>query len=85
MRYLSDVQVARVVTFIQEGWNFRRVAEDLNVSPSVIHRLWNRYNETGQFTRQVGQGRRRISMSIDDRYLAISALRRRTVTARELQ
>ena len=29
-------------TLIQEGWTFRRVAVDLNVCPSVIHRLWNR-------------------------------------------
>ena len=47
MRHINEVQVARAVTLIQEGWTFRRVAVDLNVSPSVIHRLWNRYDETG--------------------------------------
>ena len=46
MRHLNEVQV----TSIQEGWTFRRVAVDLNVSPSAIHRFWNRYDETGQFT-----------------------------------
>ena len=47
MRHLNEVQVARAVTLIQEGWTFHRVAVDLNVSLSVIHCLWNHYNETG--------------------------------------
>jgi hypothetical protein len=47
MRHLNEVQVTRAVTLIQEGWTFRRVAVDLNGSPSVIHRLWTRYDVTG--------------------------------------
>ena len=85
MRYLNEVQVARAVTLIHEGWTFRRVDVDLNVSPSVIHRLWNHYNETGQFTWRVGQGRGRMTTPQDDRYLTICALRRHSATAREFQ
>jgi hypothetical protein len=59
---------------------------DLNVSPSVIHRLWNHYDETGQFTRRVGQGHGRMTTPQDDRYLTIGALRRHlAATAGELQ
>ena len=36
MRHLNEVQVARAVNLIPEGWTSRRVAVDLNVSPSVI-------------------------------------------------
>ena len=54
MRHLNEVQDPRA---IQEGWTFSRVAVDLNVFPSVIHRLWNRYDETGQFTMRVKRGR----------------------------
>ena len=61
MSHVNEVQVAMAVTLIQDGWTFRRVAVDLNVSPmSVIRRLWNRYDETGQFTMRVGQARGRI-------------------------
>ena len=49
MKHLNEVQVARALTLIQEGWTFRRVAVDLNVSPSVIQRLWNHNDETGLF------------------------------------
>jgi hypothetical protein len=80
MRHLNEFQVARTVTLIQEGWTFRRVAVNLNVSPSV----GNRY-KTFQFTRRVGQSHGRMTTPRDDRYLTICALRRRSATARELQ
>ena len=83
MRHLTEVQVARAVTLIQEGWTFRCVALDLNVSQSVIHRLWNHYDRTGQFTSRVGQGHGRMTTPQDDQYLTIYALQRRS--ARELQ
>ncbi|KAJ4434949.1 hypothetical protein ANN_23521 [Periplaneta americana] len=49
-----------------------------------MYLLWNRYSETGQFSSRVGQGRRRITTQNEDS-LVISALRRRTVSARKLQ
>ena len=61
------------------------VVVDLNVSPSAIHCLWNRYDEVDQFTRRVGQGRGCMTTPQDDWYLTICALRRRSATARELQ
>jgi Transposase and inactivated derivatives len=73
MRHLNEVQLARAVSLIQEGLTFRRVAVDLNVSPSVIRRLWNRYDETGQFTRRVGQGRGCMTTPQDDDHLCVAA------------
>jgi hypothetical protein len=71
MRHLNEVQVARAITLIQERWTFRCVAVYLNVSPSVIHHLWNYYNETSQFTRRVGQGCGCMTTPQDDQYLTI--------------
>jgi Transposase. len=85
MRHFNEAQVARAVTLIQERWTFRRVAVILNVFPSVIHHLWNHYNETGQFTRRVGQGSGCMTTPQDDQYLTICALQRYSATARELQ
>ena len=79
MRHLD---FTRAVTLIQEGWTFHRVAVDLNVSPSVIHRLWNRYDEKDW---RVGQGRGRMTTPQDDRYLTICALWHHSATAIELQ
>ena len=77
MRHLNEVQV----TSIQEGWTFRRVAVDLNVFLSVIHRLWNHHDETRQFTRRVEQGRGRMTTPQSDRCLIICAFRRRSSPA----
>ena len=74
MIHLNEIQVTRAVTLIQESWTFRRVAVDLNVSPSVIHRLWNRYDETDQFTRRVRQGRGSMTTPQDNRYLTVRIL-----------
>jgi Transposase. len=80
MRHLIEVQFARAVTLFKEGWTFRCLSVDLNVSPSVIY-----YEETGQFIRSFGQGLGCMKTLQDDRYLSMCALRRRSATARELQ
>ena len=85
MRHLNEVQVTRSITLIHKGWTFCHVTVDLNVSLSVIHRLWNHYDETGQFLRRVGQGRGCMTIPQDDQYLTICVLWRRSATARELQ
>jgi hypothetical protein len=83
MRHLNEV--TRAVTLIKKVWTLLHDAVDLNVPQSFIHRLWSRYDETGQFTRRVGQSHGRMTIPQDDRYLTTYALRRRSVTARELQ
>jgi Transposase. len=57
----------------------------INVSLSDIHCFWNRYDETGQFTRRVGQGRGCKTTPQNDWNLTICALQCRSATARELQ
>lgn len=82
--HLNEVQKARAVALIESGRSFRFVAMDLHVSPSVVHRLWTRFRETGGYTRRAGQGRKRKTTPQQDRFLVISVLRRRTSTARDL-
>ena len=84
MMHLNEVQKARAVALIESGRYFRVVAMDLHVSPSVVHRLWTRFRETGGYTRRAGQGRKRKTTPQQDRFLVISVLRRRTSTARDL-
>ncbi|CAF4805054.1 unnamed protein product [Pieris macdunnoughi] len=63
----------------------RYVGNDLGVAPSVIYRLWKRYRETGEYSRRRGQGRKRKTTRLQDRYIVNCALRNRTTTARDLQ
>lgn len=85
MRHLNETSVARAVSLIEDGRSIRYVSRILDVSPSVIHRLWRRYRETRGYKRRPGQGRKKKTTEVEDRFLVLSALRRRTSTARDLQ
>ncbi|KAL0154165.1 hypothetical protein M9458_050523 [Cirrhinus mrigala] len=58
-RSLQPTQVAQVVQLIQDGTSMRAVARRFAVSVSVVSRAWRRYQETGQYVRRHGGGRRR--------------------------
>lgn len=85
MRRVSEVEVARAISLIENGFRIRQVARMFHRSPSVIQRLWNRYRETGQYKRRIGQGRKRKTTAIQDRFLVLSSLRNRIRTVNDLQ
>lgn len=83
MRYLTEAEVVRAVTLIQEGWTIRAVPAELNVASSVVGRAWKRFIETGTYTRRQGQGPKHKTSARNNRYVVNCALRRRTDTARD--
>lgn len=85
MRDLSEIEVARAIALIENGVKIRQVARNFNRSPSVIKRVYDRYRETGRYKRRTGQGRKRKTTQIQDRYLVLSSLRKRIATAKDLQ
>ncbi|KFM60630.1 hypothetical protein X975_22657, partial [Stegodyphus mimosarum] len=54
------------------------VARWLNVTPSVVHRLWRQFQTTHSSSRRFSQGRPTAMMSADDRYLTLCARKNRT-------
>ncbi|GBL77950.1 hypothetical protein AVEN_143277-1 [Araneus ventricosus] len=82
--HLYDEMCWRAVGMLQTGARQSAVARELNVHRSVIHRLWKHYQRDRNASRRRGSGRWRITTTADDRYLLQCAIRRRTLTARQL-
>jgi transposase len=85
--FLDQYQVARAVQLLEDGQTHRAVANRFGVSPtppSVIIRLWRRYQDEGIYTRRRGQGRHRMTTARQDRYFVTKACRNRVNSARGL-
>ncbi|GFT93286.1 HTH_Tnp_Tc3_2 domain-containing protein [Trichonephila clavipes] len=59
-------------------------ARRLNVSRSVVQRLWDQYQSEDSVSRRPVPGRLRATTPAEDRFLALSARRRRTTTVPQL-
>lgn len=84
-RDLPESMAWRVIGRLESGQTQRSVAEAVGVTRSVVARLWNRFQETGNVRRRPGQGRPRATTATDDRYIRLTARRNRTENATQLQ
>ncbi|GFU37671.1 HTH_Tnp_Tc3_2 domain-containing protein [Trichonephila clavipes] len=75
----------RVIGRLESGQTQRTVVDAVGVARSVVSRLWNRFEDTGNVRRQPGAGRPRATTSTDDRYIQSTARRNRTENATQLQ
>ncbi|GFU16592.1 transposable element Tcb1 transposase [Trichonephila clavipes] len=57
------------------------VSEELGIAQSVISRLWQRFKDDGNISRCYSTGRPRVTTPNEDRYLAVTAKRKRRSTA----
>ncbi|GFV98458.1 transposable element Tcb2 transposase [Trichonephila clavipes] len=83
--HLTDSETWIVVGRLERGQTQAEVAQSIEVSQSVISRIWNRFLETGSAGRRPGQGRRRATTPNEDRYLVLTARRHRNMNATLLQ
>ncbi|GBN23315.1 hypothetical protein AVEN_243898-1 [Araneus ventricosus] len=61
-----------------------QAARLLNVSRSVVQRLWDQYQSEDCVSRRHASGRPRVTTPAEDRFLALSACRRRSTTVPQL-
>ncbi|GFV89108.1 transposable element Tcb2 transposase [Trichonephila clavipes] len=83
-RQLDMFTKGRIVGMLESSRSQTEVSRILNVDQSVISRLWQRFQRTGDVTRQLVSGRPRVTTPRQDRYLVKSAQRQRGSTARAL-
>ena len=60
---------------LEIGSSQRNVAEHLDVSQSVVSRMWNRYQTNGNAQHRHGGGRAKATSDIQDRYNGLLARR----------
>ncbi|GFW06313.1 HTH_Tnp_Tc3_2 domain-containing protein [Trichonephila clavipes] len=84
-RDLPESTAWRVIGRLESGQTQRSVADAVGVARSVVARLWNRFQETGNVRRRPGAGRPRATTSTDDWYIQLTARRNRTENATQLQ
>ncbi|GFW77560.1 HTH_Tnp_Tc3_2 domain-containing protein [Trichonephila clavipes] len=74
----------RAVGWMEMGLSQADAARRLNVSRSVVQRLWDQYQSEESVSRRPVPGRPRATTPAEDRFLALSARRRRTTTVPQL-
>ncbi|GFV86573.1 transposable element Tc1 transposase [Trichonephila clavipes] len=82
---LPESMAWHVIGRLESGQTQRSVADAVGVARSVVARLWNRFQETGNVRCRPGAGRPCATTSTDDRYIQLTARRNRTENATQLQ
>lgn len=72
-RFLTEVEVADAIGMLQGGFSQSDVARQLRVYGSVIHRAFQRFQATGQFSARSRSGRLRATTQRQDRYTVKAA------------
>ena len=76
--------MSKIVILAEDGRSVRYIANLLNLAKSTVHDALRRYQNTGQYTRRPGSGRKRILNERDERFLTLSVLRERSLTSNVL-
>ena len=80
----SPEEMNRGVGMLESGVSQRCVAGILNVSQSVVSRMWNRHPTHGNSLHRHGGGRDRATTQRQDRFLLIQSRRQRFLNATRL-
>ena len=84
-RRLTSDEMHGGIGMLEAGPSQRSVAEHLDVSQSVVSRMWNRYQTNGNAQHRHGGGRAKVTSDIQDRYIGLFARRNRLGNATSLQ
>lgn len=82
---LSREDLARADALANEGRSVRYIAQVIGEPRSTIHDGLQRLRTTGSLDRREGSGRQRCTSPRDDRFITLTVLRNRHVTAPEIR
>ncbi|GFW28315.1 hypothetical protein TNCV_4639821 [Trichonephila clavipes] len=82
--HIDDFMRGRIIGKIEEGRKIADVAKEFDIAHSVVSRLWKSFKTTGMCSRRHGGGRVRSTTPAEDRYIVLSAKRKRRTTAQQV-
>ena len=65
----SPEAASQVVALIEAGQNQSQEAQQLNLSRFAVRRVYQRYQQTGGYTKRQGSGRKPATTQRDDRFV----------------
>ncbi|GFY36416.1 uncharacterized protein TNCV_3451211 [Trichonephila clavipes] len=68
-KYLENFLRGRIIGRLECGLTQLEVSEELGIDPSVISRLWQRFQDNGNVSRCYSTGRPRVTTPNEDRYI----------------
>ncbi|GFU66553.1 transposable element Tc1 transposase [Trichonephila clavipes] len=74
----------QIIGKIEEGRKISNVARDFDIALSVVSRLWKSFKTTGMCSRRHGGGRVISATPEEDRYIVLSAKRKRRIAAQQV-
>ncbi|GFW81824.1 transposable element Tcb1 transposase [Trichonephila clavipes] len=83
-RHLEDFLRGRIIGRLECGRTQLEVSKEIGITQSVISRLWQRFQDEGNVSRCYSAGRSRVTTPNEDRYLAVTAKRKRRSSASDL-
>ena len=83
MARLTEVQRGQAIQMLMQGQLQNQVARHFGVNVSTIERLVRRLRETGRLADRPRSGRPRVTSRRQDRYIVVSHVRNRRLTAVE--
>ncbi|GFU63561.1 transposable element Tcb1 transposase [Trichonephila clavipes] len=83
-KHLDDFLRGRIIGRLECERTQLEVSEELGITQSVISRLWQRFQDDGNVSRFYSTGRPRVATPNEDRYLAVTAKRKRRSTESDL-
>ncbi|GFT05661.1 transposable element Tcb1 transposase [Trichonephila clavipes] len=82
--HIDDFMRGRMIGKSEEGRKITDVAREFDIAHSVVSRLWKSFKTTGMCSRWHEGGHVRSTTPAEDRYIVLSAKRKRRTTAQQV-
>ena len=84
LKKLDVKEKAAIVAFVEAGWSNKAIAQRIGCDNKTVAKWKNRFEETGDISRKVGSGAKRITTQEEDTRLRDAVSARPITTALEI-